>query len=396
MGTERPVHYHCPEAERSMRMKPSIRCLCVAVSVSLIVPIAAAGTAQEAKPAANYPGSLPYSFGNFIWWSDDELRVLLKKRIPGLGDEIATTTAAEGRIRDALKALLKENGIAAEIQSQEPSYSSFGASPDPEAPVPSIQFSIMSPQILLDKVQLRVTPVDQATLVTSEAEWGQGKPYTTFGDWYIRSRIKTKLHQKGYLDTEVQISRSSIRKNDDQYLVGLDVDVIAGPQYHVSAISADGGPLLQGKDLSPFFGMRVGDVPTRSPMQELAGKLREFYLHYGYADVEVENLPVLDREHATVAYNVKVVPGLIYHLRSLTVQNLNAQQESKAKELLGMKTGDIYLEEKIADLYRKIADEPLLQGYRFGYGVKKDKAVSEIDLTLNFFKEGNESSVTIK
>jgi hypothetical protein len=61
-----------------------------------------------------------------------------------------------------------------------------------------------------------------------------------------------------------------------------------------------------------------------------------------------------------------------------------------------MKTGDIYLEEKIADLYRKIADEPLLQGYRFGYGVKKDKAVSEIDLTLNFFKEGNESSVTIK
>jgi len=84
------------------------------------------GLGPDPETRASLSRRLPYSFGNFVWWSDDELRSLLKKRIPGLGDEIATTTAAEGRVRDALKALLKEKGITAEVQSQEPSYSSFG------------------------------------------------------------------------------------------------------------------------------------------------------------------------------------------------------------------------------------------------------------------------------
>jgi len=37
-----------------------------------------------------------------------------------------------------------------------------------------------------------------------------------------------------------------------------------------------------------------------------------------------------------------------------------------------------------------------LKGYHFSYGPKKDQAASQIDLTLDFYKEGNESSVTIK
>jgi len=93
-----------------------------------------------------------------------------------------------------------------------------------------------------------------------------------------------------------------------------------------------------------------------------------------------------------VAYRLNVIPGAIYHLRSLSVQNLNSEQESKARELLGMKPGDIYLDEAISDLYHKIADEPMLKGYHFSYGPKKDKAASQVDLTLQFFKEGGRAT----
>jgi hypothetical protein len=109
-------------------------CAFCAVLAGLLLGAATVGSGQTTKPAPSYPAHLPYSFGNFVWWSDEELRVLLKKRIPGLGDEIAPTTATEGRIRDALKAMLKEKGILAEIQSEEPSFSSFTGSRDLEAP----------------------------------------------------------------------------------------------------------------------------------------------------------------------------------------------------------------------------------------------------------------------
>lgn len=370
--------------------------LWLVASLCLMFGVATVGAQRTGKPSQSYPAHLPYSFGNFVWWSDDELRLLLKKQIPGLGDEIATTTAGEGRVRDALKALLREKGVTTEIQSLEPSYSSFGAQRDPEAPAPSIQFSIIDPQILLDKVELKVEPVDLASVVQPESPWGEGRAYSAFGDWFIRSRIKNVLSQKGYLDTQVRISRPTFRKDGPRYLVSLDVSVSAGPQYHVSAISADGGPLLQGRDLSPLFGMRVGDIPSRFPLEGLAVKLRDYYLHFGYADVEVETLPTLDREHALVAYRLNVAPGAIYHLRSLTVQNLNSEQESKARELLGMRQGDVYLNEAMGNLYNRIANEPLLKGYHFSYSPKKDTAASQIDLTLDFSKEGNEGRVTIK
>jgi hypothetical protein len=66
------------------------------------------------------------------------------------------------------------------------------------------------------------------------------------------------------------------------------------------------------------------------------------------------------------------------------------------RELLGMKPGDVFLDEAVNGLYRKIADDPLLKGYRFSFGPKRDKTANAIDLSLDFFKNGNESKVTIK
>jgi len=362
--------------------------------LGLVLGIAAICNAQTAKPVSSYPARLPYSFGNFVWWSDGDLRTLLKKRIPGLGDQIPTTEAPIDRMRDALRALVKENGITADIYSQEPSY--FGSARDPEAPEPSIQFSIIRPEILLSKVTLKVQPDDLTSLIHSQVLWGEGKPYSAFGEWITRSRIKEVLRQYGYLDGQAQIVRLQPFREGDHFQVGLAVTVIAGPQYHVSSLTADGGPLLAGRDLSRFFNLKQGDIPGRDPLAGLASELFAFYQHHGYADVEIENDPVLDRDHALVSYHLRVIPGAVYHLRSITVEKLTAEQESKARELLGMSIGDLYVDEAITNLYHKIPDEPLLKGYSFSFGPKKDKTANVIDLSLIFYKEGDQSSVTIK
>src|ERR1700679_1339056 len=118
----------------------------------LMLCVASAAWSQTAQTAQSYPARLPYRFSNFVWWSDDDLRVLLKNRIPGLGDEIAPAPTSEGPVRDALKALLQQKQVVAEVQSEEPSPSAIDAERAPGAPGPAIVFSILSPQILVDKV----------------------------------------------------------------------------------------------------------------------------------------------------------------------------------------------------------------------------------------------------
>ncbi len=85
-------------------------CWALFVATLTVVVCASARTTQLAQ---DYPAHLPYRFSNFVWWSNDELRDLLKTRIPGLGGEIAPSSATEREIRDALKLLLKARGIVA-------------------------------------------------------------------------------------------------------------------------------------------------------------------------------------------------------------------------------------------------------------------------------------------
>jgi len=232
--------------------------------------------------------------------------------------------------------------------------------------------------------------------VEEEMKGSEGRPFTEGSQRFSLSRIDELIKRQGYFSEHVLFRRGSPYKLGDRFVVDVTVVIDAGPKYRVASITADGGPLLQGKDLSQFFAVHVGDEAGPVPFARLGPGLRGYYEQFGYADVRIKENPVLDREHATVAYSLNVDPGPIYYLRSLTVQKLNPEQEEKVRELLGMKPGDVFQQAKINDLYHKVANEPSLKGYSFGFGPKADKAAAVIDLSLSFFKQGDESSVTIR
>ncbi|HMD77372.1 MAG TPA: hypothetical protein VKG86_08360 [Terracidiphilus sp.] len=103
-----PMRYYPVECSSHEDRFEKVRRSVVAALFVFLLGSAAMGNAQTAKPAPNYPTHLPYSFGNFVWWGDDELRALLKKRIPGLGDEIEPTSAVSFSL-----ALFLSSGTAA-------------------------------------------------------------------------------------------------------------------------------------------------------------------------------------------------------------------------------------------------------------------------------------------
>lgn len=364
--------------------------------VALMLCVTAAGWPQTAQPTQSYPAHLPYRFSNFVWWSDDDLRLLLKNRIPGLGDEIAPTSAAEGKVRDALKALLLEKQIVAEVQSEEPSPSAIGAERVPGAPEPAIVFSILTPQVVVDKVVVSQDATGLAASISEDLRPREGQRYSAEQDWWVRANVQEHLQADGYLEAQVDVAHDAPRRDGDRYLVNLLVSVKPGQQYRISSISAGGGPLLPGRDFSSSFALKPGEVAGRAPFGRVPGELRAYYWRYGYADVDVHESSQLDRAHALVSYRLDVHPGPIYHLRSLTILNLNAEQESKVRALLGMKPGDVFDQMAVDGLYRKIPADPLLTGYGFAFSPKEDKAAALVDLSLDFHKVGGGGRITIR
>ncbi len=377
-----------------MRAKHSHPVPCAFLISSLLCFVVAA-SAQSNKTAQPYPKLLPYSFSNLVWWSDDELRELLKSRIAGLGDVITPTSASEGKMRDALKLLLKEKGVLAEVQTIEPSSFSLSGERAPGAPAPSIVFTVLSPRVVVGKVVITQAPEGLASALYESLRLKEGHECSRGQDWLLQSNTEETLKSKGYLEAKIDISHDAPRHDGDHFAVNLIVSITPGPQYRISSITADGGPLLQGKDLSSFFTQKPGDIPGDGPFGRLAGEIRSFYWHYGYAEVDIHGDPLLDRTNALVSYHLEVVSGPLYHMRSLAIHNLNPQQESNARELLGMKPGDVFDQTAVNGLYRKLPADPSLAAYGFTFSPTKDKGAALVDLTLDFYKLSDKSSVTV-
>lgn len=354
------------------------------------------GSSQNSKWGKDYPAHLPYEFSNFVWWNNDELRAQLKKRIPGLGDEIATTSSAEQRVREALKALLKEKGIVAEVQSEDPSLSALKGERVAGAPEPAVVFSVLSPQVLVGKVIISHLSEDLARPVQENFDHWAGRNYSSGQDWLIQSGVEEALQPQGYLESKAEVSHDAPRLEQGHYSVNILVAVDPGVQYRIASIEADGGPLLKGRDLSQFFGRRVGEIAVPDPFGRLAGELRAYYWRYGYADVSISGSPTLDRAHGLASYRLSVMPGPLYHLHSLTIHNLNAEQERRVREMLGLKVGDVFNLMAVNDLNRKLLSEPLLQDWGFSFSPVGDQKTAAMDLTLDFFRNSDNSSVTIK
>lgn len=370
--------------------------------IFLLLPaLTPAASAQVPKaPPQLVSEPLPYTFSNFPWWNDAEIRADLKQRIPSLGDEVGRGSAQEARVRDALTAMLTAKGIHATVISEEPSATQASVSafvktlpfyiPGVEQR-PHIIFSISSPQILVGGLDVDSSP--EGDIVGRVARQMEGKPFDSSAIPLEAHQLAEPLQRHGYLQAEVSVIPGHPLHVSDTYYVPLRAEVSAGPLYHVGMISADGGPLLRGRDLSGYFDLQTGEVATPYAFDRLESSIMTVYFQSGYAAVHFADKPTLDPEHAIATYHLETVTGPQYRIRTVTVRNLSAAQEAEVRNLLALSPGDLYDQIAIDELHAKVQGSTNLKGLDYSFAPSTDRSLNVIDLTLDFFKDNTQSSL---
>lgn len=369
---------------------------------SLLLPVMTPAAFGQAPKTPQQPVSerLPYTFTNFPWWTDAQIRIELKHRIPSLGDEVGRGSAQEAQVRDALTAMLAARGVRATVISDEPSPTSAVVSAFVKtlpfyipgtAQRPHIEFSISAPQILVGGIELDSSP--EGDLVGRVARQMEGKPFESANMLVAAHQLAEPLQRHGYLSAEVSVTAGHPMRVDDNFYVPLKAEVSAGPLYHVGMISADGGPLLRGRDLSGYFDLQTGEVATPYAFDRLESSIMTVYFQSGYASVHFVDKPELDPEHATATYHLQTVTGPQYRLRTVTVRNLSPAQEAEVRNLLALAPGDVYDQIAIDELHAKVQESANLKGLDYSFAPSTDRNLNVIDLTLDFFKDASQSSL---
>lgn len=365
-------------------------------SIALAVTLGALTlTAQSPKPAS--AKAYPYTFSNFVWWSDADLRHALKQRIPSLADEIVPSSPMDKKVRLALIDLLKAKGIHADVLSYEPSpppgqpqtslVMGVRASKLASAnvPPPSILYALAPPpQIYVGKVSVEGAPPEALVRIQQITNLLSGAP-NSLNYLNTSSEIHSTLQSFGYLESTNHIDYGiPEKKSDAEYLVPLIVTIDPGQKYHVSSIAADGGPLFQGVDLSRYITAHPGDIATPYLCARLTGMLLNAYNQAGYPFADISADPILDKDHALASYKLQVDPGPLYHLRKLTLLNLDAAHQDAVQQILNMKSGDVYNSYPLMTLSYKLSSNPLFAGMRVTYKAIEDATDHVVDVTVTF------------
>jgi len=379
--------------------------LSLAVASLLLGPTVLSGHAQsvripQARDQQPIVERLPYAFSNFPWWTDAQIRAELKSRIPGLHDEVGRGSAEEARVRDELTAMLQARGVRATVVSVEPSETSSAVSAF-MATLPfyipgagqhqHIEFSISAPQIVIGGISMDASP--EGEIMARIARQMEGKPFDSGAIPLQAHRLCEPLQRHGYLSAQVMVTPGHPVREGDKYVVPMKAEVQSGPLYHVGMISADGGPLLRGQDLSTLFDLQTGEVATPYAFERLKSSIMTVYFQAGYASVHFNDQPELDPDHATAIYRLQTVPGPQFRIRTVTVKNLSPAQEAEVRSLLALAPGDVYDQIAVDELHEKVQDSSALKGLDYSFAPRTDRDLNVIDLTLDFFRDAAKSSL---
>jgi outer membrane protein insertion porin family len=174
----------------------------------------------------------------------------------------------------------------------------------------------------------------------------------TKNDQYSKARLGGDIEalrsfylNRGYLEFNVDSTQVSI--SPDKQGIYITVNVTEGPQYRVSDVKLAGQMLVPEAELQKLVTVKPGEVFVRDRLTETTKKIGDRLGNDGYAFANVNAVPELDREKATVAFTLFVDPGRRVYVNRINVAgNTKTRDEVVRREIRQME-GAYYDAEKI-------------------------------------------------
>ncbi|MHB0916904.1 MAG: outer membrane protein assembly factor BamA [Thiobacillus sp.] len=218
--------------------------------------------------------------------------------------------------------------------------------------------------VQFDVVEGDSAKIQQINIVGNQAfkektllrEFGSTTPgwltWYTKSDQYSKSRLAGDIEalrsfylNRGYLEFNVDSTQVSI--SPDKQGIYITVNVTEGPQYKVSDVKLAGQMLVPEAELQKLITLKPGEVFVRDRLTETTKKIGDRLGNDGYAFANVNAVPELDKEKATVAFTLFIDPGRRVYVNRVNVAgNTKTQDEVVRREIRQME-GAYYDAEKI-------------------------------------------------
>jgi outer membrane protein assembly factor BamA len=292
---------------------------------------------------------VPAQFENFVWFTDDELRTALQRRVPLFKQLLPIAGNLPDRVSEALQAILTEKQFPGRVDFLRSAEESSGA-------LNAIVYRVEEVSIRIRSVEFPGASPEQTSLLTTAARRLTGAEY---GRASLAAVVKFDLLpvylQRGYLkaafgpsDARVapQPSPAADAQGPAELHSELQVDAIVpvkpGKIYSTSSVDWKGNSAITTDEVAPLLHLPPGQPADAVHLLRDIENVSKLYRSRGYMTVQIKPDAQFDDEKSTVHYGLNIVEGDLYKMGELEILGLDTQAKARMQAAWTLREGQPY------------------------------------------------------
>ena len=294
--------------------------------------------------------TVPVTFDNFPWFTDDELAAAIRQAVPFFNGSAPQDGALLDAIASAVSKLLEARGISGRVEH------TLLAQPSSEAM--TVQFHLDVPGPTIAALDYADTLAQTSTNLEERKSDLLNKPFSRFAiELFEFEQIRPLYLANGYLRVNfpAPVTRVTADPNHPPASsVSVQLPIDPGPVFHLSGLAWDGNRALDTTALASLVTVQPGELADGMKLADLWQKVENEYAHNGYIHAQVEPKPEFDDAAATVSYRVAITEGPQYHMGELVLTGLSPAAEAALRAAWQLAPGKVFDGAYVDSMFSKL------------------------------------------
>ena len=331
--------------------------------------------------------TMPVAFDNFVWFTDEELRDAIKRKVPAFDGTAPEAGNVTEQIKQALSDLLRERKIEGTVE--------YNLSADASGRKVEHLFGVKGPGLRVCKINYQgARALSEETLVMKSGGILDNDYSRAYVRGFVESNLVPLYWEKGYLRASFSPPKAKPESNaecENGLTVSMYVD--EGSIYVWDKAAWDGAQALTPQELDAALGMRNREIANVVKIDKGVASVRRAYARKGFLLASVRASQEFDDSNRSVAYHFLVEEGPQYHMGDLTIEGLSEADTNNLRGRWAILHGDVYDADYPEQFVKKNVAEFLRDAMRAGHqlpplkikaNVVQDAEKRTVNVTLEF------------
>lgn len=282
--------------------------------------------------------TVPISFDNFPWFTDEELASAIRQEVGLFNSEAPEGGALLDNISAVLDHLLTTRKITGHVEHQ--------LVAQPVADGMMMQFRVAGPVLKIASLEFGDTLAANSERLKDRVPDLKGQPYSRFAiEVFEHEQIWPLYAAGGHLRAQIGPPQPHVTGKTDEAgasEVQVAIPIAPGPVYAWSGAQWQGNIAVPMSDLDAAIGFQAGDAADGMKIESAWTRAEAEYEARGYLDVKLDAQPHFDDALHQISYRINVTEGSQYRMGDMVVTGLSLDAEKLLRRSWSIAPGQIF------------------------------------------------------